>query len=88
MPEAPARVVNPLPRVVIFFLLLAFVGLQGAMWLMGFLALFQNQLPAAGKWLTYALLLLLVGGWIWRWLVAMGRIGGRPTARFGGAASE
>lgn len=34
---------------------------------------------------TLALVVMLVGGWAWRWAVASGKVGGRPTARFGGA---
>jgi hypothetical protein len=86
VPEAvPA--VRPWPRPVSVFLLLVYVAVDAALWLLGFYHLFLGieHLGEAGQYLTLALVVMLVGGWAWRWAVAAGRIGGRPTARFGGA---
>lgn len=79
---------KPWPRPLSALLLLVGVGGQAALWIVGFLALFQDDLPAAGTWLTWALVVLLFFGWLWRWLVAQGRIGGRPTVRFGGSGTD
>lgn len=80
-----AAPVRPWPRPLLVVILALYVILDGALWGWGFWGLFQNDLPLAGKALTGALVLLLVVGWAWRWAVARGWIGGRPTARFGGA---
>lgn len=88
MSEPASATLKPWPKAAAAAFLAFLVVLQGAMWLYGFYALFQNQLETAGLWLTWALAALLLGGWVWRWLVAMGRIGARPTPRFGGVGSD
>ena len=96
MAEPAAPTVRPWSRGVTRFALLVYVLVDAALWLYGFYHLMlvgtdiereamEHHLAEAGKWLTLALLVMLVGGWAWRWAVAAGRIGGRPTARFGGA---
>lgn len=87
MPEPAQPPVRPWPRPLSVVLLGAFVLVDGAFWIVGFWELFSGlgKLPAAGTHLFYALVLMLVGGWAWRWAVAAGKVGGRPTARFGGA---
>lgn len=86
VPEA-VTAIKPWPRPIAAFLLLVYVAFDTALWLLGFYHLFSgvSHLGRAGEYLTYAVLVMLVGGWAWRWAVAAGRIGGRPTARFGGA---
>ncbi len=80
-----APTVRVWPRPLVFALLLAYVVADGALWLVGFYYLFESQLEPAGLYLTLALVVLLVAGWAWRWWVAQGWIGGRPTMRFGGS---
>lgn len=88
MPEPASPKAAPWPNSVATVLLAVLVAVQAFFWLSGFYALFGGDLPAAGTWLSAALVVLLLGGWLWRWLVAMGKIGGRPTARFGGASTD
>lgn len=76
---------TPWPRPLTVAVLLAFVLADGFFWVWGFVALFGNDLPTAGRYLTWALVLMVVGGWAWRWWVAKGWIGGHATIRFGGA---
>lgn len=85
MADAPAPARRPWPRPVVVFFLAVYVLLDGVLWAWGSYGLFTLDLPTAGQMLTLALLVLLVVGWAWRWAVAAGYIGGRATARFGGA---
>ena len=80
----PAPAVQVWPRPISVALLAVFVVLQVLAWSVGFVYLFLNDLEMAGLLLTGALVLFLVGSWAWRWAIAAGYIGGRPTARFGG----
>lgn len=95
MPEA-APAARPWPRPVTTFFLLLYVLVDAALWMYASYQLLlvgtveerhemEVHLSEAGTYLTLALVLMLLGGWAWRWAVAAGRIGGRPTARFGGA---
>lgn len=95
VPEVAATV-KPWPVPIAVTLLVVAVVVDLALWAYGFYELFVSQLTEdlheveghlsqAGTYLTAALLVLLVFGWAWRWAVAAGYIGGRPTARFGGA---
>lgn len=88
----PVPAVTVWPRPLTVALLAIFVLVDGYLWVMGSIFLFSvvpehpsQGLPRAGNYLTAALAVMLVGGWAWRWAVAAGYIGGRPTARFGGA---
>lgn len=80
----PAPTPRAWPRGIPVAALAVFVLLQIATWGLGFAYLFLNDLELAGLLLTGALALFLVFSWAWRWAVAAGFIGGRPTARFGG----
>lgn len=86
MAEPATPPVRPWPRGLVFLLLAAYVLVDGVMWVVGFFQLFENHLASSGWWLTGALFLMLLVGWQWRWWVAKGWVGGRPTARFGGAS--
>lgn len=98
----PPKAVRVAPRPLIGVFLLVFVVLDAALWILGFYHLFltynagsktpghfdASHLEPAGTLLTWALVVMLLGGWLWRWLVAQGLIGGRPTPRFGGTAKD
>jgi hypothetical protein len=86
VPEAAPKV-RPWPRPLVAALLAVFVLIDGALWIAGSYYLFLGipYLPEAGIYLTPALLLFMFVSWGWRWAVAAGYVGGRPTARFGGA---
>lgn len=84
MPET-APPLQPWPRPLAAAVLLAYVLFDGVLWIAGFFLLFRedyHNMVLAGQLLTAALVVMLLGGWAWRWAVARGWIGGRPTPRF------
>lgn len=82
MPGAIQQPVTRWPRAFTVFLLLAYVLVDGALWLYGSYLLFMNDLVGATLPLLGAIVLMIFFGWMWQWWRVRGWLDGVPKGRY------